>query len=290
MTLYSIRMIWAERPPEMKRHILEEVLEPFGISLSSFEIGKGWQIEVIAERKPDFAKVTQAVAGLTRIKPVIGPLPEKDWVSESEKGLEPISTDAFFIHGAHFKGSLPKGKKSFQIDAGMAFGTGRHETTKLCLMALHTLSRTLPKAPQRILDLGTGTGILAFAAAHLFQTEVLAADNDKDAVRIAKENAAINGLAKKIHVLHSEGYRSPILKSQGPFDLVVANILANPLIEMAEDLSRNLAPKGLAILSGLMRDQEEAVLAAHGKLQLLEKKRNGKWSALLLQKQDKKKA
>jgi len=286
--LYTLRMDFTHRPEEATRFTIESVLENFGEALSSFEKGKGWRIELIAQKKPNPKAIQQALSGVTKRTFIIAPLKNKDWVKESEKGLKPISAGDFFIHGAHFKGKIPKGKKAFLIDAGMAFGTGRHETTHLCLHVLSAL-KAQDINPTNILDLGTGTGILGFAASYLFNRKICAVDNDRASVRIAKENAVINDCADKVRIFYSDGYKAAGLKKAAPFDLIIANILANPLIDMAPELLRHMAPGGIALLSGLMKEQETSVLQAHAAMKVLSIERRGNWSALLLQKRTKEK-
>lgn len=284
MPLHTLRFDFSKRPSEEKRLALETALENFGSALSSFERGKGWRIELIVEKKPSLTVLNKALSKITDKKPVWIPIKDKDWIKESEKGLPPISIGPFFIHGAHYRKAIPKGKKAFLIDAGMAFGTGRHETTSLCLLALNDLKQQ-GFSPKKILDLGTGTGILAFAAHYLFpKARIYAVDNDRNSIRIAKENAAINESTKGMQIFLSDGYQSPRLLKAGPFDMIIANILANPLVEMAPDLKKNLAPKAYALLSGLMNDQEKAVLRAHKGLKTIDLYQQKNWSALLLQK------
>jgi ribosomal protein L11 methyltransferase len=281
--LWSIRIDFALKPDDARRLEIETVMEELGSALSSFEEGRGWRMETIAEAKPRAAEVRAALKpfGVTA---VIDKVPQKNWVLESRKGLPPIKAGPFFIHGEHDRHKRPKKGIALEIDAGMAFGTGRHETTMGCLKALLRLKKTL-KA-KRILDVGTGTGILAFAAWHLYQQPVIAGDNDKDAVRVAKENAAINGLKKQVRIVLSDGYKAKVIRDRAPYDLITANILANPLIALAPDLARNLARNGRAVLSGLMNDQAKDVLSAHRKvgLALDFRLRLGEWSVLVLKK------
>ena len=279
--LWSIRIDFALKPDDALRLQIESVMEELGSALSSFEEGKGWRMETIAEAKPRVAEVRAALKpfGITA---VIDKVPQKNWVLESRKGLPPLKAGPFFIHGEHDRDKRPKKGIALEIDAGMAFGTGRHETTMGCLKALLRLKKTL-KA-KRILDVGTGTGILAFAAWHLYQQPVVAGDNDKDAVRVAKENAAINGLKKHVRIVSSDGYKAKVIRDHAPYDLVTANILANPLIMLAPDLARNLARNGRAVLSGLMNEQAKDVLGAHRAvgLELDFRLRLGQWSVLVL--------
>ena len=281
--LWSIRIDFALKPDDARRLKIEAVMEELGAALSSFEEGKGWRMETIAEAKPRAADVRAALKPFG-VAATIDKVPQKNWVLESRKGLPPIKAGLFFIHGEHDRDKRPKRGIALEIDAGMAFGTGRHETTMGCLKALLRLKKT--HKFKRILDVGTGTGILAFAAWHLYGQPVIAGDNDKDAVRVAKENAAINGLKKHVRVVASDGYKSKVIRDHAPYDLVTANILANPLIALAPDLARSLARNGRAVLSGLMREQEKDVLSAHRAvgLELDFRMRLGEWSVLVLKK------
>jgi ribosomal protein L11 methyltransferase len=288
--LYSVTVDFDFKPEAAWRLALEEALEPFGAALVSFETdgGKGWHMEVIGEEKPAAAAVKAVLKPFGNLKAVIGAVPDKDWLAESRKGLAPIKMGPFFIHGEHDRGKAPKNVIPLEIDAGMAFGTGRHETTSGCVKALLKLSKTMKV--KKALDIGTGTGILAFAAHHLFDIPVMAGDNDKDAVRVARENAAINGLKKQIRIVASDGYRAKAIRDNGPYDLITANILANPLISLAPDLAKSLAKNGRAILSGLLKTQEKDVLAAHQAvgLELDFRIRQNDWSVLVLKRKGRK--
>lgn len=279
--LWSIRIDFAQKPDDARRLAIETAMEELGSALSSFEEGQGWRMETIAEAKPRAAQVRTALKPFG-VAATIEKLPPRDWVLESRKGLPPIKAGPFFIHGEHDRNKRPKRGIALEIDAGMAFGTGRHETTMGCLKALLRLRKT--KRFKRVLDVGTGTGILAFAAWHLFGCLVIAGDNDKDAVRVARENAAINGLKKEVRIVLSDGYKAQAIRAHAPYDLITANILANPLIALAPALARNLARGGRAVLSGLLRSQEKDVLAAHRAqgLVLDFRLRLGEWSVLVL--------
>lgn len=290
--LYAVTLDLGFKPEEGWRLALEEALEPFGAALVSFETdgGKGWHMEVIGEEKPNASALKVALKPFAGLKPVIGLVPDKDWLAESRKGLAPLKMGPFFVHGEHDRGKAPKNVIPLEIDAGMAFGTGRHETTSGCVKALLRLAKS--SRFKRPLDIGTGTGILAFAAWHLFKVPVVAGDNDKDAVRVARENAAINGLKKHIRIVTSDGYRAASIRDGGPYDLVTANILANPLISLAPDLAKSLARDGRAVLSGLLTTQEKDVLAAHAAvgLELDFRIRQNDWSVLVLKRSAKKPA
>jgi ribosomal protein L11 methyltransferase len=274
------------KPADDARLALENALEPFGEAMSSFEIdkAKGWLIEVIGEAKPSARDVAAALKPLGKHRAEVARLPDKDWLAESRRGLPEFRAGPFFFYGSHFKGKAPRTLIGLEIDAGMAFGTGRHETTRGCLLAIARLART--HKFKKALDVGTGTGILAFAVARLCGVPVLAADNDADAVRVARENARVNKLSRQVRILRSDGYRARAIRDGAPYDLVTANILANPLIALAPGLAGVLAKKGRAVLSGLLREQENDVLKAHeaAGLALDFRLRLGDWSALVLKK------
>jgi ribosomal protein L11 methyltransferase len=266
---------------------LEEALEPQAVALLRFERAKGkrWRIDALFAARPDRKRLLSLLRslGLDKRAWQIDRLPDRDWVAESQARLPALKVGRFFIHGSHHRGVPPRGKLALEIDAGIAFGTGRHQTTRGCLELIERLARTPPSRP---LDLGCGTGILALAMAKSWGVRVLAADNDPDAVAVTRENAERNGLRALIRPLRSDGYRTAALTRAGPFDLIVANILARPLIEMAPDLARHLMPGGRAILSGLLIEQEKEVLASHRALGLRceARQHHGDWSALLLRK------
>jgi ribosomal protein L11 methyltransferase len=282
--LWSIQLRLNHKPAEDARLALEGALEPFGAAISSFETdsGKGWLIEVIGETKPSARAVAAALKPLGRHRAAIARLADKDWLAESRRGLPEFRAGPFFFYGSHFKGKVPRNLIGLEIDAGMAFGTGRHETTRGCLLAVAKLAKA--RRFKKPLDIGTGTGILAFGVARLCKVNVLAGDNDKDAVRVARENARLNKLSRQVRILRSDGYRAKAIRAGAPYDLVTANILANPLIALAPDLARVLAKNGRAVLSGLLREQEKDVLAAHeaAGLALDFRLRLGDWSVLVL--------
>ncbi|HEX3485239.1 MAG TPA: 50S ribosomal protein L11 methyltransferase [Micropepsaceae bacterium] len=214
----------------------------------------------------------------------VAPLPDQDWIRLSQQGLPPVRAGRFFVYGAHDAGEVPPGVIPIRIEAGLAFGTGHHETTALCLTALTDIARN-DRRPRAILDLGCGTGVLAIAATKLWHCHVLATDIDAVAVEVARENARANESAPLVHAAVADGFTHPAIRSAAPFDLICANILAGPLCRLAPDLSAALARGGTAVLSGLLRDQEKAVLSfyrPHG-LVLRRIYRDGPWSALVLE-------
>ena len=236
-------------------------------------------VEALYDSEPDAAFLKQLAS-----RPVtVEPLPDQDWIRQSQEGLPPVRAGRFFVYGAHDAGAVPEGVIPIRIEAGLAFGTGHHETTALCLQALSQIAGV--RRPKRILDLGCGTGVLAIAAAKLLHHTVLATDIDPVAVEVARENARANNVAPLIHAAVADGFASPTIRDRAPFDLILANILAGPLTKLAPDLAAALAPQGTAVLSGLLRNQEKLVLSfacAQG-LVFRRALRDGPWSALVLQ-------
>ncbi|SME97586.1 [LSU ribosomal protein L11P]-lysine N-methyltransferase [Tistlia consotensis] len=240
--------------------------------------------------EPDRAWVTARLvaaslaAGVAAPDFELGLLPEIDWVAESQAELQPIRAGRFWVHGSHVTEPPPGGSIPLLIDANLAFGTGRHETTYGCLVALCELARRVRVG--RALDLGCGSAVLALAIAKLWPAaQVLAADIDPSAVEVAAGNVRANG-APWIETLGATGYAHPRLRAAAPYDLIVANILAGPLCRLALDTARHLAPGGLVVLSGLLIRQERRVLARHRAvgLQLVARRHFNEWSVLLLQK------
>lgn len=203
--------------------------------------------------------------------------PDQDWGETWKKGLEPMRIGRAFVRPSWIAAPTPEGMAEIVLDPGMAFGTGTHPTTSLCLAALSDLLAARPGAS--VLDVGTGSGLLAIAAARLGAGRVAGNDNDPVAVRVALENAALNGVALDLNERDVAGQR-------GPFDLVVANILANTLVELAPALTAQLAPGGVILLSGILRPQEEEVRAAYLAAGLAPlaggDRRDGEWSLLAL--------
>lgn len=225
------------------------------------------------------------VAGIDLPAHAIESLPDVDWVAESQKALPPIAAGRFYLHGSHDSPPAGGGQLVLQVEAGAAFGTGRHESTRGCLLALSRIAKS--RRADRVLDMGCGSGVLAMAAARLWRTRIVGVDNDPVSVRVARENARVNDLGQAgLRFVAGDGYRPPLLRRAGPFDLILANILAPPLITMAGDLARHLAPGGRAVLAGLLITQERAVLARHRNFGLVLDRRLhlGEWSILTLKK------
>jgi ribosomal protein L11 methyltransferase len=240
-----------------------------GGAVSAFETtpGGGWTIECLVLEAPDRALIETRLALAWRDRTDAPPkltserVPAQDWVGLNQASFPPIAAGRYFIHGSHFDGKVPISRIALLIDAATAFGTGEHGSTKGCLLALDALARR--RRPRRILDMGTGTGVLAIAAAKTWRCVVRASDIDAESVRVARHNAKRNGVASLVKFGRGPGYRSPDIARGGAYDLILANILARPLARMAPDLARNLAPRGIAVLAGLLPRQEAYVLAAH---------------------------
>lgn len=228
-------------------------------TVSAFERGTGFRVEGLSRDKPDQALLEASFVLLDpSVTVTVERVPPRDWVSENQAGFPPIRTGRFFVHGSHFRGAVPAAAVPILIDAATAFGTGEHATTRGCLLAMERVARP----PRRILDIGCGTGILAIAAAKFWHRPVLAFDIDSEAVRVTRVNARRNQVGRAVRADIARGYRHRTIARHAPFDLVFANILARPLIGMAPDLARVLAPGGVGLLSGLLARQEAMVLAA----------------------------
>lgn len=228
-----------------------------------------------------------AAAGLQLPPYTVEKLENINWLTENVIKFDPIETDDFCIYGIHEKQAPESRKILLKIYAATAFGSG-HQTTKCCLNAISELNRRGMK-PHKILDMGTGSGILALACAKLWQSdkpEIVAVDIDDEAVRVTTQNAYDNKLEDFLSVAQSDGYQSDLVDTNAPYDLITANILARPLIEMAPDLARHLKNGGYCILSGFVDDQVEWVVGAHEKsgLQLVRKYHIDNWHAVLMEK------
>jgi ribosomal protein L11 methyltransferase len=280
-------------PPLWKASIVV-AKESAGDISAAFELGTSPQAVIIHEEpfKPDAiveALYTEMPDGELLSKLAgrdvhVALLPDTDWIKLSQEGLPPVRAGRFFVYGAHDAGTVPPGVIPIRIEAGMAFGTGHHETTSLCLGALSDLAKR--SRYNNVLDLGCGTGLLGIGAAKLWRKKVVASDIDPTAVEVTRANAAANGEAALVHAITADGLANPALAARAPYDLIIANILASPLTFLAPPIARSLAQGGALILSGLLTWQENMVLSfyrPHG-LILRQIRRDGPWSALVLQK------
>jgi ribosomal protein L11 methyltransferase len=262
-----------------------------GEAVAAFERPDGrWDVAIHFADTPDQALLRQLVADAAGEQVVatlaFDTVEARDWVKASLDDLVPVPAGRFVVHGAHDRPRIPPNKLGIEIEAALAFGTGHHGTTRGCLLLLdHVLKSRMPR---RVLDLGTGTGVLAIAAAKAQHRMVLASDIDAPSVKVARDNARLNGAGNLVRAIRATGFGAPEFAEAGPFDLVLANILANPLRQLAGPLSRHLAPKAHVILSGLLNHQAASVVAAYrarGLVPLRHLKIEG-WSSLLLRSAD----
>jgi ribosomal protein L11 methyltransferase len=210
--------------------------------------------------------------------------PEINWVAKSLEGLAPVIAGGFYVYGSHETGPVPEGLTPMKIDAAQAFGTGHHETTTGCLEAIAAVLET--KSPSSMIDVGTGTGVLAIALAKRVGKTVLATDIDPIAVATTEENARDNGVGELIDTLEATGLDHPAIAARAPYDLVVANILAGPLTQLAPGMGVITQAGGTAILSGILNTQADGVIAAYEKagFVLRDHLKRKDWTTLLLEK------
>ena len=267
--------------------VLTEMFFEGEAAVAAFERPDGrWDVIVHFAEAPDQALLRRFVvhAASEDIANTIAfdTIEAKDWVKASLEDLVPVPAGRFVVHGAHDRARVAPNKLGIEIEAALAFGTGHHGTTRGCLLLLdHVLKAHRPK---RVLDLGTGTGVLAIAAAKALHQNILASDIDAPSVRVARENARLNGVGNGVQAIRATGFSAPEFSARGPFELVLANILANPLRQLSGPMMAHLAPKAFVILSGLLNHQAGAVIAAYrarGLVPLRHLKIDG-WSSLLL--------
>ncbi|RMD49000.1 MAG: methyltransferase domain-containing protein, partial [Alphaproteobacteria bacterium] len=246
-----------------------------------------WEVGAYFTERPDPVALDLLAAAHGARPFAVSALPEIDWVAHVRRELAPVEAGRFVVHGSHDAERVRReaaGRIALCIDAAMAFGTGHHGTTRGCLLALDRLEREGVR-PARVADIGCGTAVLAMAAAHLWpQARILASDIDPVAVETARANLAANGLAGRIETLVAAGLDHPRLAAAAPFDLILANILKGPLIALAPAIAAHLAEGGVAVLSGILREQAEEVVAAYAAEGLEERARieDGDWVTLIL--------
>lgn len=218
-----------------------------------------WRIDAFPTTAEEIAGLTAKLAEYPTLKTVVEKLADADWLAMSLSGLPPVRAGRFFVFGAHDKGRAPVNSVNLRIEAGAAFGTGHHGTTVGCLFAYDALLKA--RRFDKVLDVGAGTGVLAIAAARTGSKVAVGTDIDRPSVRIARENAQLNKASARF--VHASGLGHRSVRVRAPYDLVFANILAPPLVALAQDIKGALRPGGTAILSGLLRTQERRVFAAY---------------------------
>jgi ribosomal protein L11 methyltransferase len=240
-----------------------------------------WRIDAFPTTREEADALKARLVAQPGLVVTVEALADADWLAMSLSGLPPVRAGRFFVYGAHDRGQVPPNAVALRIEAGAAFGTGHHGTTVGCLLAWNDLIKS--RRFDRVLDVGAGTGVLAIAAARTGARLARGTDIDAPSVRIARENAALNGA--RAQFVHASGLGHRRVRSAAPYDLVFANILAPPLVALAQDIRGALRPGGVAILSGLLRTQERRVLAAYRSrgFRLLRRMHRDAWATLVLE-------
>lgn len=262
-----------EKQSEAMMDLMTEAFEDEGYAIATMEMDEKsdiWEASLYIDFDEEddmrvrFAEVLAPHFPQVHIEREI--IPDVDWIAKSLEGLSPVRAGRFLVHGSHDRGKVRLNDIGIEIDAGQAFGTGHHGTTAGCLEVIEQVMRA--RKVRNALDLGTGSGVLAIAARKLSPIPVLATDIDPIATRVAAENVRRNGIATGITTVTAAGLHSPAFSAHGPFDLIIANILARPLIKMAPQLASHLAPGGSVILSGILAAQRWKVLSAYNSQRL----------------------
>jgi ribosomal protein L11 methyltransferase len=245
---------------------LGEVFDADQVAASAFEEADGrWSLVLHFRDRPDEAATRALVASMAGAAVaaalVFETLAPTDWVKKSLDGLSPVTAGRFVVHGAHARARVRPNRIGIEIEAALAFGTGHHGTTRGCLLALDRIIKA--RRPRAVLDVGTGTGVLAIAAARTLHRPVLASDIDARSVAIARQNVGFNRAAAYVEVIHRPGLAAQRFRQRAPFQLIFANILLEPLQRLATPMARLAAPNGLVVLSGLLLAQAPAVLASY---------------------------
>lgn len=292
MPAVQVRLVAEGPESERLERLLGEAFEFEGYPVTREETvpySEVWSVDVLvfdAESEDQAADLVRDALGTDAFTaPLTTTVLDLDanWIAMSEEIRHPVAAGRFFVHGSHDRHRRPATGVSIEIDAEMAFGTGHHATTWCCLAALDRLLKK--KRFERPLDLGTGTGVLAIALARVLHVPVLATDIDRVAVDISIRNAALNGVARDYRAIVADGMKADLLAREGPYDLVVANILARPLMKLAHPISLHLARRSTVVLSGLRTVERQMVLAAYFAqgLRLADEVERDGWLALILE-------
>ena len=279
-------------PNKDKAYALGDALEalqpePTGIGVFELEDGSGlWEIGAYFTDAPDEAGLAILATMHDAKMFVVSEVPDQDWVAKVRRALSPVEAGRFFVYGSHDADKVPEGSIPLLIEAAMAFGTGHHGTTLGCLKAFDRLV-TDGFVPQNAIDVGCGTAVLAMAAAHISPNQVLASDIDPVAVDVAIANVAANGLSGRVKSVVAAGFDADELKENAPYDLVFANILKGPLIDLAPHMAAAIAPGAHVILSGILNEQADDVIAVHAQngINLLARDSIVDWTTLTLTKE-----
>ncbi|MEJ5218149.1 50S ribosomal protein L11 methyltransferase [Cognatishimia sp. D5M38] len=257
---------------------------PTGVGVFEIEDGSGlWEVGGYFTEAPDEAGLALLAAAFGAKDFAVSELPDTDWVAKVKRELSPVQAGRFFVYGSHDADQVPEGCEPLLIEAAMAFGTGHHGTTLGCLRALDRLVDGGFHG-HNVADIGCGTAVLGMAAARIWPETVLASDIDQVAVDVAEANVKANDLVGRVICLEAAGFGHADLLAKAPFDLVFANILKAPLVMLAPDMGQNIAPKGHAILSGILNEQADEVVAAYDAtgFDVTHREEIGEWTTLTL--------
>jgi len=287
MTTTVARLTCDESTARRLASYLAETLEPDDCACAAFEGEDGrWQVAAHFGGEPDetgLRSLVAVAAGEDAARAlIIEPVADTDWVAQSLSGLTPVRAGRFVVHGAHNRASVRPNELGIAIEAALVFGTGHHGTTRGCLLALAELAKR--RRMRRVLDIGTGTGVLAIAAAKIMRRPVVASDIDRVAVAAARANARLNHVGPAIRFVHAAGANTRAIAAGGPYDLIFANILLGPLMRMARPLHQRAKSHARIVLSGLLHAQANAALAAYRAQGLVLEKRIklDEWTTLVL--------
>lgn len=286
MTTFTAFTTLADRDAAEALSLRLEDLEPgpYGTGVFEIEDGSGrYEVSGYFLEAPDGVALDLLAIAHGAQPFAVSELPETDWVAHVRRELAPVQAGRFFLYGSHDADKVPADAVALRIDAAMAFGTGHHGTTSGCLSALDQLA-TEGLAFHKVADIGCGTAVLAMAAAKLWPDSVLASDIDPVAVETAAANVALNGLEGRVICLEAAGFNHERLEQAAPYDLIFANILKGPLVALAPDMARHCAESGFVILSGLLNEQADEVIAAYEAqgFVLYSRKEFGEWTTLVM--------
>ncbi|WP_425037772.1 50S ribosomal protein L11 methyltransferase [Primorskyibacter sp. S187A] len=284
-TYTALTTLTGKDPAERLGLAMENLVpEPTGIGVFEIEDGSGlWEVGGYFTEAPDETALSLLAVAFEAKPFAISELPETDWVAKVRRDLAPVEAGRFFVYGSHDADKVPEGSVPLLIEAAMAFGTGHHGTTLGCLRALDHLV-TQGFVAQNVADIGCGTAVLAMAAARVYPNPAFASDIDEVAVDVARANVSANDMEGRVVCLEAMGFEHEHLLAAAPFDLIFANILKGPLLELAPDMAKHLKPEGFAILSGILTEQAEEVIAHYSQngINLSRREDIGEWSTLIL--------
>lgn len=286
-TYTALTTLTGKAPAEALGEAMERLEpEPTGVGVFEIEDGSGlWEVGAYFVEAPDQAGLAVLAAAFDAKPFAISELPETDWVAKVKRELAPVEAGQFFVYGSHDADNVPENSEPLLIEAAMAFGTGHHGTTQGCLLALDRLDQQ-GIACENVADIGCGTAVLAMAAARIWPNPALASDIDPVAVEVAEANVKVNNLEGRVNCVVAAGFDAPVLADAAPFDLVFANILKGPLIDLSPDMAKSLQEGGYAILSGILNEQADEVIGVYARngINLVHREEIGEWTTLTLKK------